>query len=769
MVKFEFIKMGTHNIKVVPNKIILDVGTALKTGLIDHHHLDNPTCTTKLLIENPEYISDWIKIGSKDYTIGLHEIPDLDCICSAYLAVKYIETGSFPAGHKLLADYTFKIEQGIIDRPDVENPRIYEIMEILREKYRDDHDKVKMGFELLDYVFAKLQGNLDNKNLEGLFKGEHPFITEVNELAMDKPKYEEDLKDSQKIIPISINLPHKRTKEPLLKDGLIYYNPQATHFKLWARTDTENSPQRKGFIFLFVIWENSWGEDHHKDRYVISVDPNSNVDLAKLGCILNHYEEEALGNYKIPIEELRFKEYNLRDPWYDGRGHNFTIVDTPRRGTELKQEEIKQYLFSFMDLHTFLYEMKPPQAVCQLVFQIPFTGYKIAFQKEMIVLLEQQGWSLLIDRAASLSPAFRQFLFGGDYYKRQLLLFEKKRKLTHKKKSLPWVQRMILALYSQGVAILSLEMVLDMDSLKGLYTWNSAMRSFNHLKNFSGMYFDDIMQELNILPKKHFNVEEGRIAFYFWFIKFKDAHVSRDKNFYNNLLAAFIAAKNAPKVLTQSDVDAINNNIGLGEFGKIIINSQGSFLFLNSSDIMMPEIEMELVEYEYKHSCWYAMLNAVVQKVTMDSLIGELAKSWGESFESHKLKRTLQKLREKSINLSTRSINHNLASNALANGLWQKFVHTLNLSERKKTLKESINELADYIRTQRQRKFDSILLGFSLAIIPLSLLADYLGSILTKTFKTNFPTFFSILGISYLGFIIIFGITFLFIRFWPKK
>jgi hypothetical protein len=28
------------------------------------------------------------------------------------------------------------------------------------------------------------------------------------------------------------------------------------------------------------------------------------------------------------------------DPWYDGRGHNYTIVDSPRSGTLLRYQQI---------------------------------------------------------------------------------------------------------------------------------------------------------------------------------------------------------------------------------------------------------------------------------------------------------------------------------------------------------------------------------------------------------------------------------------------
>lgn len=39
--------------------------------------------------------------------------------------------------------------------------------------------------------------------------------------------------------------------------------------------------------------------------------------------------------------------YPNSDPWYDGRAHHYTIVDSPREGTLLSAEEIEDVFLAF--------------------------------------------------------------------------------------------------------------------------------------------------------------------------------------------------------------------------------------------------------------------------------------------------------------------------------------------------------------------------------------------------------------------------------------
>ena len=105
-----------------------------------------------------------------------------------------------------------------------------------------------------------------------------------------------------------------------------------------AREDREHSPQRRGFSLL-LISRNATppGYPIPLYRHIISTDPRSGADLQGLGKQLEALEQAAEEQGGWPLRGGRERVapgtgrhgYNLASPWYDGRGHQFTIVDSP--------------------------------------------------------------------------------------------------------------------------------------------------------------------------------------------------------------------------------------------------------------------------------------------------------------------------------------------------------------------------------------------------------------------------------------------------------
>ena len=92
-------------------------------------------------------------------------------------------------------------------------------------------------------------------------------------------------------------------------------------------------------------------------RCILSVTPDSGASLRGLAGLLDEAESErrrqvygeddrvidpATGSRKPPRAG-----YDNADPWYDGRAHGFTIVDSPRSGTLLTADEIEQIFVKF--------------------------------------------------------------------------------------------------------------------------------------------------------------------------------------------------------------------------------------------------------------------------------------------------------------------------------------------------------------------------------------------------------------------------------------
>jgi len=92
---------------------------------------------------------------------------------------------------------------------------------------------------------------------------------------------------------------------------------------------------------------------------VISIGPESGYTLKGLGLYLKKLEQKKrewqdVRNEGPPRYQDVDEERNLlvdplfssSDPWYDGRGHNYTIVDAPRKGSLLSPDRSIKLLSS---------------------------------------------------------------------------------------------------------------------------------------------------------------------------------------------------------------------------------------------------------------------------------------------------------------------------------------------------------------------------------------------------------------------------------------
>ena len=82
-------------------------------------------------------------------------------------------------------------------------------------------------------------------------------------------------------------------------------------------------------------------------RWIISVDPCARYSLRRLGFALEREETAVRGDDLRRQGEPRWQDYEYcdnDDPWYDGRNHEYTIVDSPRSGTAMTLSDIKKVL-----------------------------------------------------------------------------------------------------------------------------------------------------------------------------------------------------------------------------------------------------------------------------------------------------------------------------------------------------------------------------------------------------------------------------------------
>lgn len=94
-----------------------------------------------------------------------------------------------------------------------------------------------------------------------------------------------------------------------------------------------------------------------RSRWIIAIDeasppsePEARANLRGLGASLEWAEQrrrDALNLGATRRGASRFPEFpGIADPWYDGRGHHWTIIDSPREGTMLGRQDIVEILTS---------------------------------------------------------------------------------------------------------------------------------------------------------------------------------------------------------------------------------------------------------------------------------------------------------------------------------------------------------------------------------------------------------------------------------------
>ncbi len=409
--EFDFIRMGTSvkemgnsflvdntDKRIVyskPGSIFIDVGNALKPGIIDHHHFIkglniNGTsygCTAGLITLCKGFIDDSIdRESGSSIKLITHVNPDLDAFASAYLLMEYINKGSFPEHYEMLIKYVEAVDEGrmainpdnirtlfaaccfidkVVEKQLEQDPEYNAIIEhSKRYKYR----QVKIlerGIKLVEYAMIRLSmledkvRTLDNPSL---FWVDSPFNEEFELVRTDYDKYMEDKLNSS-CIPGRMRLPLKNTKGEVLReaDALFWKRePKCELHKYWARWDSE-APDKRGYEFTFipvpVPGESEFtmpsGYRQKLYRAVISVNPNSDLCLYGLGALLEAAElekESALFGEELFSKRKPGKRQGYenepwvtnQDPWYDGKQKDYTIVDAPSSGSLLTIEEIEK-------------------------------------------------------------------------------------------------------------------------------------------------------------------------------------------------------------------------------------------------------------------------------------------------------------------------------------------------------------------------------------------------------------------------------------------
>jgi len=352
-INYKFVPHGTAAPNHVDaNEFWLDVGDRSAPQVLDHHGGDTSAMSTFELIINKykEHILSCLD-PMKDITIVLHTSPDLDSISSVWLFTKIVtQPEIFETNYalKIIERAVGENDQGLVrtNNPKTNWAIVFRTILMIPYSKVDNLSKLLVGIELIEKTYILLEkGN-------SLEDAAQRLITKKIEISLEQAKltYEKDLLTSdifQVVLPKRKSLCFEEFlfskqkndfKQKTKADALILHNPESILFKELARGDVINSPQKKGFDLLIVSRDVTIQKDRTLKRYIISTDPLSGFNLKGLGAkleILEQTKEESMG---LPLMKGRERlddrsggryGHNVKAAWYDGRGHNYTIVDSP--------------------------------------------------------------------------------------------------------------------------------------------------------------------------------------------------------------------------------------------------------------------------------------------------------------------------------------------------------------------------------------------------------------------------------------------------------
>lgn len=350
-------------------RLYLDVGNDLRPGVIDHHHLSAYTgSTARLVLAHPELVLQAVEPGTslaRPLTIVLHQFPDLDCMVSAYLVRCLLTRGAYPEGAEALAGYADRVDAGYraFSR---DNPfSLYAACQHLAHRLllRKWSERDQMWEHLMDEAMQVVNF------VAGRAADGQQSVLEIDAFECprlfgprDREEIHEDLaRYRRKLLDPSTCAQRVLLRLPTLCGGTAQVaillvrdvqNPEdperVMFFKDWARTDREFSPDAQGFVGLCVYHSSA---SDRKASAILSVTPESGTCLRGLGAMLEQeksrrrIQRDGIDDRDIDPatgqkKPARWPGSNS-DPWYDGRGHNFTIVDSPGAGTVLTADDIE--------------------------------------------------------------------------------------------------------------------------------------------------------------------------------------------------------------------------------------------------------------------------------------------------------------------------------------------------------------------------------------------------------------------------------------------
>lgn len=358
--------------------VALDVGNSSPgSGIFDHHQGGASSgSTAELLLRHQSDFEERLK-GQTDIQVITHEQPDFDALTALFLAWAFLSTSSTPpSAFDSLADFASKVDQGHV-RPG-EQLTLYTFVLMVGPWLTTEEGLSLRHSEDMIRVFQNGGIQVEDPSADAC------TAALTLRLLRDWHSAPEWL-PPEPIEKRSVSEPVRKILRPL-SERLSTQVQRCQRDLKWAQTagdtghmdvldERQNGSERK-IPFVRVVaptanpsilgkYLRTWSQREHDapvvsilqfreaQRTIVSVPPESSLTLKGMGLFLERMErrerkrqgrsDEDAPRFQVVDDEGQVHVdplFSSSDPWYDGRGHNFTIVDAPRSGSLLSLDRV---------------------------------------------------------------------------------------------------------------------------------------------------------------------------------------------------------------------------------------------------------------------------------------------------------------------------------------------------------------------------------------------------------------------------------------------
>lgn len=356
--------------------VFVDYGDKNEGLVFDHHACSDGACSASLVCseDGANRLAPVRSPAQHDARLRIvtHANPDLDSVAAALAVCRFVNGHPHPLSQHLV-EYVRRRDQGeVIAEDPLQSLSL--LFQAVKNACSTDEEVMRKGIALLGVVDDAISCgsfHLGWNDLASVPELRQSFPEALRELSTSSCLGREYLATAPKVL---LSVPEEGDAgEPIHRwaDGIILdfagLDAEPIGWKEMVRSEGRVTMTGRPCPFMIVR-----SKKRERDNYIISVCPRSQLSLKGFGAYIDGLESErssqmetTRGSWTQRIMNIAAHRgtpgaeclerthkpgrhgYRNADPWYDGRGHNFTIVDTPESGTVLEPHDVLTAVLSW--------------------------------------------------------------------------------------------------------------------------------------------------------------------------------------------------------------------------------------------------------------------------------------------------------------------------------------------------------------------------------------------------------------------------------------